>query len=243
MTLAQLLEEVMEAISLDPNAQRVTRAEAQRLINHAMREVSVKVGVPQLWLDVPRSGFVNGSFTLPTRVHPSGVKQVVLVELGEGSAHAGALEGRELDVLSVAEANRFHPRWDDPEREYLGKPFLVYSPATRDVGVRPVGIESARYRFLVHAVPGEMTLPEHEPFAVVYCDEEGNEERYPGALPEYHRLLAFHASYELLQRLGNPLWQPYLARYQQMLNEMFNAHTPASAYLPSAPRSWRPKRG
>lgn len=242
MTHVQLLEEVMEAVALDPNAHRVGRAEASRLMNLAMREISLRVGVPQLNLDVPSSGFITGSFTLPTRVHPSGVKRVELVEVDDGSAAASCLEGQEIDVLSTSEAMTFHPTWDDEDREWVARPFLVYSPADRGTGVRPVGITSARYRFLVHALPPDMSEPDHEPFAVEYCDEVGVTTRYPGAMPEYHRVLAFHAAYELLQRLGNESWQAYYARYQAMEQEMFHAHQPIMVYLPSNSNSWRPQR-
>ena len=243
MTLSQLLEEVMGAVELDPNAQRVQRAEATRLMNLAMREISLRVGIPQLSLDVPSTGYVTGAFTLPVQVHASGVKRVELLDLDDGSAAAEALEFQELDTLSPSEALTFHPTYDDPEREWVKRPFLVYTPADRGTGIRPVGITSARYRFLVHAVPPDMSEPTHEPFSVLYCDEDGADVRYPGAMPEYHRILAFHAAYELLQRLNNPSWQAYYARYQAMEQEMFHAHQPIVAYLPSQPDSWRRPRG
>lgn len=241
MTQAELLEEVMAAVELDPNGHRVTRAEALRLLNLAMREISLRVGIPTLHLSVPTSGYVSGAFSLPVRVHPEGVRRVELMATDD-PAPAGRFVGRELDILSVAEANRFHPTWNDEEREWLGKPFLVYSAADSGTGIRPVGLTSASYRFLVHVVPPDMSEPEHEPFSVAYCDDEGVELRYPGAVPAYHRVLAFHAAYELLQRLGNEGWHAYFARYQAMEQELFSAVTPVGTYLPSKPRSWRPAR-
>lgn len=233
----------MAAVELDPNGHRVQRAEATRLLNLAMREISLRVGVPQLSLDVPATGYVSGAFTLPTQVHPSGVKRAELIDLDDGSAAAEALEFQEIEILSPSEALTFHPTYDDPEREWVRRPFLVYTPADRGTGVRPVGITSARYRFLVHAVPPDMTEPEHEPFSVLYCAEDGSEVRYPGALPEFHRILAMHAAYELLQRLGNQSWQAYYARYQAMEQEMFHAHQPVMVYQAANRDSWRRPRG
>lgn len=244
MTHSQLLEEVMATVEMDPNGHRVQRAEATRLMNLAMREISLRVGIPQLSLDVPTTGFVTGAFTLPVQVHPSGVKRVELIEVDDGSAYAESRVFSELDVVSASEALTSHPGYDDPDREWTGKPFLIYSPADRGTGMKPYGIASGRFRFLVHAVPPDMTLPEHEPFSVLYCDEDGADVRYPGAMPEYHRILAFHAAYELLQRLGNDSWQAYYARYQAMEQEMFNSHQQVVVYLPSRPYSWRrPRHG
>lgn len=244
MTHSELLEEVMSAVELDPNSHRVQRAEATRLMNLAMREISLRVGVPTLYLDVPSTGFVTGAFTLPTRIHPEGVRQVKVIEADDSVYPEDTFAGRDIDILSVAEANMMHKRWDDEvlDDEWMGPAFLVYSSASPDVGIRPVGLTSARYKFLVHALPPDMSEPDHEPFAVEYCDEDGETVRYPGAMPAYHRVVALHAAYELLQRLNNPAWQAYYARYQAMEQEMFNAATPVGVYLPSNPRSWRPVR-
>lgn len=252
MTFSQLLEEVMSAIELDPNAGRVSRAEAGRLLNLAMHEISLRVGVPTIGLDVPTTGFVAGSFTLPVQVHPEGVKQAKLLEVNESVFPYERLVNRDIPILSMSEANRFHPGWDADEdiygelpwagRSRFGGPFIVYSPADAGTGIRPVGVASARYRLLVHALPPEMSEPQHEPFAVEYCAEGEEAVRYPGAMPAFHRVLAFHVAYELLQRLNNPSWQAYYARYQAMEQEMFNSINPVNTYLPSNVNVWRGPR-
>ena len=239
MTFAELLEEVRETIDLHPRADQVKNGEIKRLMNLAMREISLEIGVPTLYVDVPSSGYVTGRFQLPVRFHPEGIKYAEVVEVSEGTtASAEAWKNREIAMLNIAEANTFHPSWeDDVDDEYSDIPFLIWSPGAPEEGIRPVGITSASYRFLVHAVPEPMTEDDHEPFAVLdYCTDPPT--RRPGAMPSFHRILSHFVSHELLQRLGDDRWQAYYARYQQARDQMYSHIQPATVYLPQ----WRDDR-
>ena len=237
MTFGALIEEVLENVSLAPGSERIQRAEVKRLLNLAMREISLRTGLPTLYVTVPGDGtFQTGAFALPVQYHPEGVRYAEVIEVQSGSSDGvEAMENREISIMSVAEANQFHPRWEDDD--YRGVPFLVHNPLSRDAGIRPVGIESARYRFLLHANPPKMILDEHEPFAIDdYCEDPPI--RREGGMPAYHRVLAHHVSYELLQRLGHDSWQAFFARYRAMEEEIFNGGQQAVVRLPQ----WRPSR-
>lgn len=243
MTLAELIEEVTENVALHPQGHRIVPGEILRLLNLAQREISVRIGIPQLYLDVPTSGFITGAFALPTRIHPEGIKYAEVVEVSDGMFGTEEWRNHKIDILSVAEANRFHPRWEeDDDATYCGPAFLVWSPASPDAGIRPVGITTAKYRFLVYAVPLPMEADTDEPFAVLECDADGNESRRPGAGPAYHRLLAHHVTYELLQRLGDERWQAFYARYRDLEAELFSQVMPVPTFLPSDARTWRRPR-
>lgn len=229
MTLAELIEDVLENVSSHPKAEQVTRGEIKRLLNLAMREVSVLVGAPQLLVTVPSSGLISGPFQLPNRFRADGPMRAEVIE----GYDTRGLEMREraLPIYSPATAQEFHPRWEVEPDEYCGPPFLVYSAAMPDAGFTPVGVEEARYRFLVHAVPEEMVEDSDEPFSVLdYCEEPPV--RRPGAMPDYHRVLAHYASYELLQRWGDERWQAFYARYTKMQQELFARVSPTHVYLP-----------
>lgn len=240
MTFSELLEEVMGNVSLAPNGQRVQRAEAKRLMNLAMREISLRLGIPTLYVVVPTTA---GAFQLPLRVHPEGVKYAEVVEVEDGEYGVESMRNQRIPIMSIREANEFYPRWeDDEDAPYCGPAFLVHSAAQPDTGFRPVGLTSASYRFYVHANPEPMVEDSDEPFAVIECDSEGNESRRPGAMPAYHRVLAHHVSYELLQRLGSEQWQAFYARYREMEAEMFSQVQPTTVYLPSSPRLYQHPR-
>lgn len=239
MTFAELIEDVHENVSLAQGGAAVVRGEIKRLMNLKMREVSLEVGIPTLYVDVPSTGFVTGRFQMPVRFHPEGIKYAEVVEVSEGTTSATEqMKNQEIPLLTVQEANEFHPTWEDDEDvPYYGPPFLVWSPAAPDEGVRPVGIVSASYRFLVHAVPEPMTDDDHEPFSVLdYCDPD-NPIRRPGAMPAYHRVLAHFVSHELLQRIGDERWQAYFARYRDMKMEMYSQVQPVNVYMPT----WGPR--
>lgn len=243
MTFAELIEDVRENSALLDDDDRVQNGEIKRLLNLSMREISLTVGVPTLYVDVPATGYVTGRFQLPVRFHPEGIKYAEVVEVSaSNNTSAETWRNREISILSVAEANRFHPTWEnDAGYEYMGIPFLAWSPAAPDEGIQQVGIISAQYRFLIHAVPEPMTEDDHEPFAVLdYCEDPPV--RRPGAMPSYHRILAHFVTHEILQRLGDDRWQAYYARYQQMRSEMFSQVQPATAYLPAPRQGRRVKR-
>lgn len=245
MTFAELLTDVREAIDLHPDAERIQNGEIKRLMNLKMREISLEIGVPTLYVTVPTTGYVTGAFRLPLSIHPEGVKYAEVVEVGPdsvGTASSEVWRNREIAILSKQEANEFHPRWEnDPDVEYQGIPFLLYSPADSDSGVKPVGLTSARYRFLVHAVPEPMSAATDEPFAVLDCTTP-EAVRQPGAMPNYHRVLAFFVAHELLQRLGDQRWQAYFSRYNQMMDQMYAEVQPTRVYLPKPRMSRRVKR-
>lgn len=243
MTYAELIEEVLENIGLNPNAHKIQRGEIRRIMNLASREISLRVGIPTLYVDVPSSGTTSGSFTLPVRYHPEGIRRVELVEVADSDIGWDFVQNQEIPIMSVAQANDLYPTWENDEGyEYEGPPFLVYSPANPDAGFRPVGFNEASYRFLVHAVPAEMTEDTHEPFAVLdYCEDPPV--RRGGAMPAYHRILAHHATYELLQRLGDPRWEAFFARYRQMELEMYSQVEPVTVYLPGRSGAWRGLNG
>jgi hypothetical protein len=240
MTLAELTEEVLENVALSPGGDKIQRGEVKRLLNLAMREVSLAVGVPTLYIDVPSVGFVTGRFAMPNRFHPEGIKYAEVVEVASAVSNATErMRNQEIAILSVQEANEFHPRWEDSD--YQGVPFLIYSPAGLNEGFRQVGITTAKYRFLVHAVPSEMIDDTDEPFAILdYCEDPPI--RRPGAMPAFHRVLAHFVSHELLQRIGDQRWQAYLARYELMRQEMFSDLQPVDVYMPSVRSSRRVKR-
>ena len=243
MTFAELVEEVLENVSLTPGGEKVQAGEVKRLLNLIMREVSLTIGVPTLYLDVPSTGFVTGAFQMPVTVHPEGIKYAEVVEVSDATTEAASLmENRQIAILTVQEANEAHPDWEDDD--YDGIPFLLYNPASIDAGIRPVGITTARYRFLVHAVPAPMAADTDEPFAVIdYCDPQ-NPVRRAGTMPSYHRVLAHFVSHELLQRLNDQRWQAYFARYEQMRQEMFSQLQPVIPYLPKfrSPRGYGNRR-
>lgn len=252
MNFAELLEEVLDNLNISPGGRNVTRGDAKRLLNMANREISQKLGIPTLYLDVPSGGgFVTGPFTLPVRVQADGVKYAEVVEVFEADVPGGEMmRNRRIALLSVAEANEFHPRWEMDDNvlsgptHYPGPPFLLHDPAMPGTGIRPVGITTARYRFLVYARPEEMVLDLDEPFSVMMCDSEGNPvQRMPGIFPDYHRLLAHHVSYELLQKIGDERWQAFYARYNAMENELFARVKPVETHLPGAINTWRPRHG
>lgn len=232
MNFAELVEDVVENLALAPGNRAVTTGEIKRLLNRAQREISLEVGLPTLYLDIPATGYVTGSFLLPTRFHPEGVLYAEAVDItdgwGQGSAH-----NYQLAILSPSEANTHHPRWeDDSDVPYYGPPFLVYNPSMPDAGFRPVNITTAKYRFLVHAIPEEMVESTDEPFAALdYCDPDAPV-RYAGAMPTYHRVLSYFVTHELLQRIGDERWQAYFARYRDLKLQMFSQITPPQIYVP-----------
>jgi hypothetical protein len=240
VTLAELTEDVLENVSLSPGGDKIQRGEVKRLLNLVMREISLTVGVPTLYIDVPSTGFVTGRFSMPNRFHPEGIKYAEVVEVSEGASSAiENMVNREIAILSVQEANEFHPNWEDDD--YCGVPFLVYSPAGLNEGFRQIGITTAKYRFLVHAVPSEMVADTDEPFAILdYCEDPPI--RRPGAMPNFHRILAHFVSHELLQRIGDQRWQAYFARYEAMRQEMFSDIQPVSVHMPSVRQSRRVRR-
>ncbi len=225
MTFAELLEEVMENVG-----DGAVRGEAKRLMNLAMREISLKTGLPTLYVTVPGDDtYQVGSFLLPNAYHPEGIKYAEIIDVIDGD-HPDALMGnREIAVMSIADANRFHPGWGADG--YRGIPMLIYNPLSSDAGFRPTHIRSARYRFLVHAVPNPMVEDGDEPFSVFdHC--ENPPIRRSGAMPAFHRILAHHVSYELLQRAGDDRWQAFFARYRAMEEEIFNAGDQHDLFLP-----------
>lgn len=240
MTFAELIEEVQENVALTPGADRIQRGEIKRLLNLAMREISLKVGVPLLYLRVPSDGtFLTGAFQMPVTIHPEGIKYAEVKEVSEAnSAAAEAMENQEIAILSVQEANEFHPKFED--EDYCGQPFLVYNPANPDSGIRPVNIISARYCFLVHPVPQPMVEDDDTPFTVLsYCTDP-EMEGVPGldAMPAFHRVLSHFVTHELLQRLNDQRWQAYYARYTEMSEMIFSSIQPVDVYLPT----WRSGR-
>jgi hypothetical protein len=243
MTFATLIEEVLENILLTPGSENITRGEVKRLLNLAMREISLKVGVPILYLRVPSdNSFITGPFQMPLRIHPEGIKYAEVREVGEANTSAAeAMKNQEIAILSVQEANEFHPKFEDAD--YGGQPFLVYNPANPDSGIRPINIISARYCFLVHPVPEPMVEDGDTPFTVLdYCADPQNE-GVPGlaAMPAFHRVLSHFVTHELLQRLNDQRWQAYYARYREMEESMFAHIQPTSVYLPTV-RSGREVR-
>jgi len=227
VTFAELLEEVVENIGVTGAAGAVQRGEMKRLLNLAMREISLRVGVPLMNVVVPGTGVVSAPFTLPVRFHAEGLKRAVVV-IGETTT-GRELREFEVPIYSPGTAVTFHPKWRD--EDYCGPPFLVYTPADATAGFMPVGIAEAQYRFLVQAVPPDMVEPSDEPFAVLDVCEEPPV-RLPGAMPGYHRVLAHHVSYELLQRIGDERWQAFYARYREMELELFSQATPMTQYIP-----------
>jgi hypothetical protein len=240
MTFGQLVEEVVENISGTQGGPLVQTGEVRRLLNLAMREISLRTGLPTAYITVPGDGSMqSGAFSLPSWVHPEGVKYAEVIEVQSGAnTLIEGMENRQIAILSVAEANEFHPRWEDDD--YQGPPFLLYSHFSRNDGVRPIGITSARYRLLVHVNPVPMVDNDDLPFALpVECqDESGNPVQPPTGGPAYHRVLALHVSYELLQRLNSDAWQMMYARYRAMEEELFSSAQQAVVRLPQ----WRGSR-
>lgn len=245
MTFAELLSDVRETIDLHPDAERIQNAEIKRLMNLKMRDISLEIGVPTVYVTVPTSTTVTGAFKLPLKIHPEGVKYAEVVEITPTStdvASADIWRNRELAILSRQEANEFHPRWEnDSEVEYQGIPFLVYSPADPDSGFKPVGFSTAQYRFLVHAVPEDMSAMTDEPFAILDCEGDSGT-RQPGAMPNFHRVLSYFVSHELLQRLGDQRWQAYFSRYNDMMDRMYASIQPTKVYLPKPRMSRKVRR-
>lgn len=229
MTFDELLEEVMENVSLKPGGDAIQRGEVKRLLNLAQREISLRTGIPQVTTTVPSTGVIAGPFRLPMRFHPEGQLRVELIE-GE-LANGHEVRERELLVLTPAMMleSRLYENWDSDD--YCGPPLLRYSQADPDAGFTPVGIASGRYRFTLQALPADMVAGTDEPFSVLdYCEEPPI--RRPGAAPGYHRILAHHVTYELLQRLGDEQWQGFFARFREMQLEMYASASPITVYLP-----------
>ena len=241
MTFAELLEEVMENVRGSPAAEQSQRGEIKRLMNLAQRDISVKTGLPQVYIDVPAQGFVTGRFSLGAEYHPEGVKYAEVVEVADGAEHIGGgwMRNREIAILSAAEANMSHSRWEDDD--YVGAPFLLYNPLQQNEGFLPVGIGSARYRFLVQAVPAPMVNDSDEPFATM-SHHTDPPTRSIGVMPAHHRILAHHVSYELLQRHGDQRWQAFYARYRQLEEMIFSHGVQAEVHLPQFRSSRRVRR-
>ncbi len=241
MTFAELLEEVMENTRGAPGADQVQRGEIKRLLNLAMREISLRTGLPTVYADVPATGTVTGRFAMPINFHPEGILYAEVVEVTQAGANvpSESMRNRKIAMLSVSEANQFHPRWED--EEYSGPPFLLWNPFQQQEGILPVGITSAQYRFLLKAVPEPMVENDDEPFATLdYCEDPPL--RTAGAMPAYHRVLAHHVSYELLQRLGDERWQAFFARYRDMELAIFSGGVQHDIYMPSVRSSRRVRR-
>lgn len=234
MTFAELIEEVQENIALTPGSEKVQRGDIKRLLNLAMREISLKAGVPVLYIRIPSDDtFITGPFQMPLRIHPEGIKYAEVHEVLEANTSwAEAMENQEIAILSVQEANEFHPKFED--EDYDGQPFLVYNPANPDAGIRPVNIITAKYCFLVHPVPEPMVADDDTPFTVLnYCaDPTGPGVPGLDAMPAYHRVLSHFVTHELLQRLNDQRWQAYYARYRETEEQMFSQIQPVNVYLP-----------
>lgn len=229
MNFSELLEEVMENVSLSAGGSHIQRGEVKRLLNLAQREISLRVGIPQVSAFVPTTGVITGPFALPMRFHPEGQMRVEIFEGELSNGHE--VMGREIPVLSPAQImeSRLYDRWD--QDDYCGPAFIRHSVADPDAGFTPVGIESARYRFTVQAVPEDMVENSDEPFSVLdWCEDPPI--RRPGAAPGFHRILAHHVTYELLQRIGDERWQGFFARFREMQLEMYASVSPITVYLP-----------
>lgn len=240
MTLAELLEEVMENVSLHPKYDQVQRGEAKRLLNLAQREISLRVGLPRQEITVPQSGVAAGPFRLPTTFHPEAGLRVSLID-GVSSTGLELRRGMEIRVLSPGEEWDFYShqpfRFGDEERRVA--PAMKYDRAGPDLVFTPLGIEEGQFRFIINPAPPDMVEDTDEPFSMLdWCEEPPTRTR--GAFPAYHRILAHHASYELLQRLeaggtmqpGTERWRQFYARYREMEKEMFARVSPTTVYLP-----------
>lgn len=229
MTLAELVEEVLENIALSPNYEKVQTGEIKRLLNLAQREISLRLGAPRVEVTVPQTGVIMGPFRLPGRFHPEAVQRVYVTEgLGERGER---LNGLELRILSPGETLDFYshqpPRFD----EACHAPALKYDRADTGLVFTPMGIDEAQYRFLLHPIPPDMVDPGDEPFAALdYCEDPPI--RTAGALPGGHRILAHHVSYELLQKLGDERWHAFYARFREMQLELYARVSPTTVYLP-----------
>jgi hypothetical protein len=241
MTFAELLEETMENISLHPKYDQVQRGEAKRLLNLAQREISLRLGLPRQEVTVPQSGVATGPFRLPARFHPEAGLRVSLID-GVSSAGLELRRGMEIRVLSPGEEWDFYSHqpfghWGGSERHRL--PAMKYDRADTELVFTPLGIEEGQFRFIINPVPPDMVEDTDEPFSMLdWCEEPPIRTR--GAFPAYHRVLAHHASYELLQRLeaggsmqpGTERWRQFYARYREMEKEMFARVSPTTVYLP-----------
>ena len=227
MTLSELVEEVLESLSLNPGAQKITRGEVKRLLNLAQREISLRIGGPRVEVTVPQTGVISGSFRLPGRFHPESIVRVYLVEglSGEG----GWLPHSEVRILSPGEVMDFNA-WS-LNRANCQRPALKYDRADTGLVFTPLNISEARYHFILNPIPPDMVEDTDEPFAAMnYCEDPPI--RTAGISPTGHRVLAHHVSYELLQRLGDERWQAFYARYRDMEKDMFARISPTTVYLP-----------
>lgn len=240
MTFVQLLEDVFENVSLHPRYEMVQRGEVKRLLNLAQREISVKLGLPRQEITVPQSGVVSGPFRLPARFHPEAGLRVSIID-GVGSHGVEFHRGAEIRILSPGEQWDFYShqpfRWGDQPR--CVAPALKYDRADTELVFTPLGIEEGQYRFIINPVPPDMVEDTDEPFSMLdWCEDPPIRTR--GAFPAYHRILAHHVSYELLQRLeaggtvqpGSERWRQFYARYREMEKEMFARVSPTTVYLP-----------
>lgn len=242
MTFAELLEEVMEAVSLREGGDHIQRGEVKRLLNLAMREISLLVGLPTHYIDVPDAAgqTVTGSFRLPGNVHPEGIRYVEVAQIDDHDS-GFKFKNRQVMVLTPASANEFYPGWED--ENYCGPPFVLYNAADPESGFRPVGFQTARYRMIVHANPVPMVEELDEPFAIIDCCTNPPVRR-PGATPSYHRVLSHFVIHELLRRIGDHDGaNAYYTRYMDLRQNLFANIEPPVVFLPRKPSRAVGRRG
>lgn len=236
MNLSELVEECLENCSASPKYQSIQRGEIKRLLNLAQREISLRIGAPRVEVTIPQTGVITGPFRLPGRFHPEAVQRVVVLE--GIAAFGGHLHGQELRILSPGETFDFyshmpwhHPHDSSDEPHHHHAPALKYDRADTELVFTPMGIEEARYHFILNPIPADMVADTDEPFAAWdWCEEPPV--RTPGALPGGHRVLAHHVTYELLQRWGDERWQAFYARYREMEKDLYARVSPTTVYLP-----------
>lgn len=232
MNLGELIEEVLENLNGAPGADRVQRAEVVRKLNLAQRELALELELPRLYITVPSGGgYQAGPFSLPVEVQPEGLKSAKLVEASAGSsAGVTAMRDYPLSILSVREANLFHPKWEGTHADYTGKPFILHDAFNPEMGVQPVGIDSGIYALEVAVIPVAMSALTDEPFAILDPDTSV---RQAGSIPSYHRILSFYVTYELMLRLGDDRRGEHYAKYNAMKDELFTRGPAMAGYLPS----------
>lgn len=198
MNLGELIDNV---VTMMGGQGEPTEADIANMLNRVMNEDARDLRIPEMTAEF---NGVTLPFNLPVGGLPGGVLRVFRKS-----------DGWEFPVHTNDQANHLYPgylNWSAGDTR-----FVVFDPAT-------IGLEGTVYPAPVPDVAQDYLVTfTKRPEPMVALDDEP----FDGVLPEYHRLLAHHAAFELLMAASDNRWQPHYSRYTKLMSEAFTYARPA----------------
>lgn len=179
-TARAILQRIEDA--LDDMGYTTERARLLRRMNTAQDTLSRDLRLPLRYV---KNVSTTQPFTMPVEARPGGIIYAEQV-------NATRQVNREVELLTVADANQAYPGWEVNPNEgstYYGKgaPFIIYDPVNVSAPIYPVQFEAGdTLRILYSLKPTDMTL-------------ELTSAAFNGELDEYASdLIYYHVMFETL---------------------------------------------